>query len=80
MSQHICIVMQEFIHKVRTIGGGRSASVQSVLARMGGGGEVQLELHVYYNSFAGTLQNKNITKKVSYEDSQNYPFPSPPYS
>ena len=58
MVQHICIVMQEFIHKVRTIGGGRSGSAQSVLARMGGGGEVQLELHVYYNSFAGTLQNK----------------------
>ena len=58
VSQHICIVMQEFIHKVRTIGGGRSGSAQSVLARMGGGGEVQLELHVYYNSFAGTLQNK----------------------
>ena len=33
-----------------------------------------------YFLFAGLLQNRHKIKKVSYSDSQNYPFPSPPYS
>ena len=41
-------------------------------------GVVQLYAYVHHKSFfAGSLQNRNKIKKVSYSDSQNYPFSSP---
>ena len=68
------------VHKVCTLGGGRGGPVTSALAHMGGGEGSTVSVRTPYYFFAGSLQNINKIKKVSYSDNQNYPLPSPPYS
>ena len=68
------------IHKVCTLGGGRGGPVTSVLARMGGGEGSAVSVRTPYSFFAGSLQNINKIKEVSYSDNQNYPLASPLYS
>ena len=66
------------IHKVHTLEGGRVGPAKSVLTRMRGGGVSAVTVRTPF--FAGSLQDRNKIKKMSYLDSQNYRIPSLPYS
>lgn len=77
---NICLIPPRFIHKVRTFGRGRGGPAKCVLAPIGmGRGEViQLQVYVRHKFFSQFRYK--IENKMSYSDSKNYPFPSPPYS
>ena len=59
-------------------GEGRDGPAKSVLPGLGGGG-VSCERKCTIIFFS-QVRYKIEIKKMSYSDSQNYPFPSPPYS
>ena len=58
---------------------GKGGSTKSVLARIGGRGNFSCKFTYTIILFL-QIRHKIEIKKISYSDSQKYPFPSPLYS